>query len=56
MIGNHVDPPFHLLICLIQFDDIGRNGGGMFSLLGESLVGRMHRTLWFSCKAVLILD
>lgn len=40
MVGNHVDPPFHLLICLIQSDDIGRNGGGMVFLVRREPSGK----------------
>lgn len=40
MIGNHLDPPFHLLICLIQSDNIGRNGGGMDFLVRREPSGK----------------
>ena len=35
-----MDPPFHLLICLIQSDDIGRNGGGMVFLVRREPSGK----------------
>ena len=40
MIGNHVDPLFHLLICLIQSDNIGRNGGGTGFLVRREPSGK----------------
>lgn len=35
-----MDPPFHLLICLIQSDNIGRNGGGTGFLVRREPSGK----------------